>query len=192
MTDYPFPGAFRYIMDDESFLSQPTIVPGYTRKYFYFAHVLGLLDKLDGKHDQNVQEMIFPRLWVTDVFGAAVAPLVNDATSTPLPQKWPTVSHDGKFVVFEAGHYTNRHIYLVARKKAGWINKAARYVGLTQDNWMERAIKITENGTYNSSPELDPSGEWLYFESNRDGTKAIWRAKLNWPEINKKLGFDLR
>lgn len=187
---YPEPDAFRYIMGDETFLSQSTIVPGYTRKHFYLAYVLGLLDKLDSKHDQKVQEMIFPRLWVSDVFGAPVVPLVQDISSTPLPQKWPTVSHDGKFVVFEAGHYSNRHIYLVAKKKGGWLDKAAKQVGLKKgESWTDKAIKITELGTYNSSPEIDPSGEWLYFESNRDGTKGIWRAKLNWPEINKRLGL---
>ena len=154
------------------FLSQQTIVPGFTRKHLFFAWVLSLLDKLDDRYDNDVQMMVYPRLWMTDVFGAPVVPLVKDITATPLPQKWPTVSHDGKFVVFVAGHYTNRHIYLIARKNG---------------QWQEKAIKITELGTYNSSPEIDPSGEWLYFESNRDGSKGIWRAKLNWPEINKRL-----
>jgi len=192
-TEEPYPDSFRYIISDEEFLSKPTVVPGFTRRHFYFAYLLGLLSKLDTKDDLQVQELIYPRLWTTDVFGAPVVPLVKDMASTPLPQKWPTVSHDGKFVVFEAGHYTNRHIYLVAKKKEGLIDKAAKLVGRKPgDEWSEQAIKITEMGTYNSSPELDPTGEWLYFESNRDGTKGIWRAKLDWPEINKKLGYQLR
>lgn len=159
---------------DNPVLSQPTIAPGFTKRHLFFAWILGLLDLLDTRYDMKVQEMIFPRLWITDVFGAPVVPLVKELSSTPLPQKWATISKDGRFAVFEAGHYTNRHIYLVAKKG---------------NNWMDKAVKITENGTYNSSPEIDLKGEWFYFESNRDGTKAIWRAKLNWNEINKKLGL---
>lgn len=170
--------------------STPTIIPGYTTWHLFLAWTLGLLDKLDNKYDSQIQEMIFPRLWTTDVFGAPITPLVKDMSSTPLPQKWPTVSYDGRFVVFEAGLYSNRHIYLVARKKKRWMDKAAKTVGMKPgDEWMEKAIKLTELGTYNSSPELDPTGQWLYFESNRDGAKGIWRAKLNWEEINKRLGL---
>ncbi len=162
------------INNEAAYMSQQTFIPGYSKKQLFLAWIMGLLDMLDNSYDTKIQEMIYARLWITDVFGAPIVPLVIDLSSAPLPQKWPTVSHDGKFVVFEAGHYTNRHIYLVAKKG---------------NMWMDKAIKITEHGTYNSSPEVDSSGEWLYFESNRDGTKAIWRAKLNWPEINKKLGL---
>ncbi|MHB8845157.1 MAG: TolB family protein [Nitrospirota bacterium] len=187
--EYPENDAFKIIMSDEAFLSQPTIVSGYTRRHFYLAYVLGLVQK-DARSDQAVQEMIFPRLWVTNVFGAPIVPLVKDISSTPLPQKWPTVSHDGQFVVFEAGHYTNRHIYLAMKKKEGLLDKAVKKIGInTEQQWIDKAVKITERGTYNSSPEIDPTGQWLYFESNRDGAKAIWRAKLNWPEINKRLGL---
>ncbi len=162
------------IVNETNYMAQPTIIPGFVKRHLLQAWALGLLDMLDKGYDAKVQEMIFPRLWITDVFGAPIKPLVKDLSSTALPQKWPTISHDGKFVVFEAGHYSDRHVYLVAKKG---------------NEWMERAIKITESGTYNSSPEIDHSGQWLYFESNRDGSKAIWRAKLNWPEINKRLGL---
>lgn len=166
---------FELLMNNEAeYMVQQTFVPGYTKKQILLAWMLGLLDMLDNRYDAKIQEMIYSRLWTTDVFGAPIVPLVKDLASAPLPQKWPTVSHDGKFVVFEAGHYTDRHIYLIA-KKGG--------------QWMDKAIKITGLGTYNSSPEIDPSGQWLYFESNRDGSKGIWRAKLNWPEINKRLGL---
>jgi hypothetical protein len=165
---------FEGILKQEKLLGEPTLVQGYTKRQLFLAWTLGLIEMLDLRYAQKVQEMIFPRLWSTDVFGAPVVPLVKDAASAPLPQKWPTVSHDGKFVVFEAGLYSNRHIYLIAKKG---------------DTWMNKAIKITESGSYNSSPEIDPKGEWLYFESNRDGSKGIWRAKLNWKEINRKLGL---
>jgi Tol biopolymer transport system component len=181
---------FESVINNEQLLAQSTIVPGYTKRHLFLAWIVGLLDLLDDEHDTKVQELIFPRLWITDVFGAPVTPLVRDISSTPLPQKWPTVSHDGNFVVFEAGHYSNRHVYLVAKKKEGILEKAAKLVGAKWgEEWMQKAIKITELGTYNSSPELDPTGQWLYFESNRDGSKGIWRAKLNWSEINKQLGL---
>lgn len=167
--------AFDDIMKkDNPALLKPTIAPGFTKRHLFLAWILGLIDLLDNRYDLKIQEMIFPRLWITDVFGAPFIPLVKDLSTAPLPQKWATISKDGRFAVFEAGHYTNRHIYLVAKNG---------------NKWMDRAIKITESGTYNSSPEIDPKGESLYFESNRDGTKAIWRAKLNWNEINKKLGL---
>jgi Tol biopolymer transport system component len=168
------PDSFKLFMKDTGYLNQGTIVQGYTKKHFFLAWYLGLTDRRGKDKESEVQEMLLPRLWVTDVFGAPVAPLVTDVTSTPLPQKWPTVSHDGRFVVFEAGDYTDRHIYLVAKKNG---------------KWMDKAIRITESGSYNSSPEVDPAGQWLYFESNRDGKKGIWRAQLNWPEIDKKIGF---
>ena len=181
---------FEYNLKDTDLMSQPTIVGGFTKRHLYLAWTLGLLDMLDMQSDLQIQEMIFPRIWTTDVFGAPITPLVKNVSSTPLPQKWPTVSHDGRFVVFEAGLYTSRHIYLIAKKKQSWVDKAAKAVGVkTDEEWMEKAIKLTELGTYNSSPEIDPSGQWLYFESNRDGTKGIWRAKLNWAEINKRLGL---
>lgn len=168
---------YRLILSSRlEYAERHTIVPGYSEWHLFLAWVMGLLDMLENRphYDRAVQEMIFPRLWTTDVFGAPITPLVMDISTTPLPQKWPTVSHDGKFVVFEAGVYSNRHIYLIVKKNG---------------QWMPRSIKITESGTYNSSPEIDPTGEWLYFESNRDGSKGIWRAKLNWQEIDKQLGL---
>jgi len=156
----------------KEFLDQPTIVAGYTKKDLFMAWVVGLLNSLDENDDLDVQNLIYPRLWITDVFGAPIEPLVRNLASTSLPQKWPTVSHDGRFVVFEAGHWTNRHIYLVMKKG---------------DTWMDSAVKLTEKGSYNSSPEIDPTGKWLYFESNRDGKKGIWKAKLDWTMIEKKL-----
>jgi len=181
---------FQYLLNQAEFLSRQSIVPGFTKRHLLLAWTLGLLDALDPKYDDAVQEMIYSRLWITDVFGSPIIPLVKEGSSTALPQKWPTVSQDGRFVVFEAGLYTNRHIYLIAKNKVSWLDKAIKYVGIDRaKEWQEKAIKITELGTYNSSPELDPTGQWLYFESNRDGTKGIWRAKLNWPEINKRLGL---
>lgn len=171
---YVSPGNFKTFMSDAGYLNQATIVQGYTKRHFFLAWYLGLIDKLSKSKELEVKEMLLPRLWVTDVFGAPVTPLVADITSTPLPQKWPTVSHDGRYVVFEAGDYTDRHIYLAAKKNG---------------KWLDRAIRITESGSYNSSPELDPSGKWLYFESNRDGKKGIWRAEMNWPEIDKQIGL---
>lgn len=181
---------FEYLLTQTEFLSQKSIGPGFTKRHLLLAWTLGLMDALDVKYDEAVQAMIYSRLWITDVFGAPIIPLVKDLSSTALPQKWPTVSQDGRFVVFEAGHYTQRHIYLVAKKKASWLDKAMKYVGADRaQEWQEKAIRLTEQGTYNSSPELDPSGQWLFFESNRDGSKGIWRAKLNWSEINKRMGL---
>jgi hypothetical protein len=190
-TQKQFPRSdFEYLLKQTEFLSQQSIVPGFTKRHLLLAWTLGLLDSLDLTYDEAVQEMIYSRLWITDVFGSPIIPLVKNGASTALPQKWPTVSQDGRFVVFEAGLYTNRQIYLIAKNKVSWLDKAVKYVGIDRaKEWQETAIKITELGTYNSSPELDPSGQWLYFESNRDGTKGIWRAKLNWPEINKRLGL---
>jgi len=161
---------FRAMLKDEALMKSATIVKGYSKRDFLLLWVTDILDERDPESDLEVQNLIYPRLWMTDVFGAPVEPLVKDLSSTSLPQKWPTVSHDGNFVVFEAGHWKNRHIYMV-RKSGG--------------KWSERAIKLTEKGSYNSSPEVSPDGKWLYFESNRDGTKGIWRARLDWKAIDR-------
>jgi len=146
--------------------------PKFTELDLGRAFVLGLLEYRQNDDDAKVREILFPRLWTTDVFGAPITPLVKNLSSAPLPQKWATISRDGLFAVFEAGLFTNRQIYLITKKNG---------------QWMDRAIKITEKGTYNSSPELDPKGEMLYFESNRGGKSAIWRAKLDWNQIDARL-----
>lgn len=162
----------QYFFDEaaEEMLKLGTLFENYNYIHLYQAWVWGLMAKLDLKYVHDVEGIIYPRLWTTDVFGAPIKPLVEDLQSAPLPQKWATVSKDGSFAVFEAGHYTDRHIYLVMRKGNAWSKKA---------------IRLTQEGTYNSSPEVDPTGNWLYFESNRDKSKGIWRAKLDWTAIKK-------
>ncbi len=146
---------------------------GFTVGDFTRACVLGVLKLLDPRKDTEVRELLLPRLWTTDVFGAPITPLVKDSSSAPLPQKWATLSRDGRFAVFEAGLYTERHIYLIMKRNGAW---------------MSRAVRLTSLGTYNSSPELDATGQWLYFESDRKGGKALWRARLDWPAIERALG----
>ena len=133
--------------------------------------VVGPIRKVKSWAEGEIESYILSRVWMTDVFGAAIVPLVEDSAHIPLPQKWATVSRSGRFAVFEAGHYQNRHLYLVNLKT-------------------KKAIKLTEAGTYNSSPEISPDEQWIYFESNRDGGKGIWRAQLDMDKIRKELDIE--
>lgn len=151
--------------------SQATVVKGFNRKDFLICWLMGMLAKLDPEAEGEMSSYILSRVWMTDVFGAPIVPLVEDNAHIPLPQKWATVSHSGKFAVFEAGYYQNRHLYLVNLKT-------------------RKAVKLTEEGTYNSSPEISPDEQWIYFESNRNGGKAIWRAQLDRDKIGKELNIE--
>ena len=146
--------------------NKPFFIDGYTQKDFLIAWLLGLFEKYDKAYEHMVMSTIYSRLWITNVFGANIVPLVPDEASVPLPQKWSTVSSSGNYAIFEAGHYNNRHIYLISLQT-------------------KKVIKLTSEGTYNSSPEISPDEKWLYFESNRSGKKEIWRAQLNTFAIRK-------
>jgi len=158
--------------DDRSKPTALAFAPRFNTVDLGRAYALGLTKYSRKGDDTQVRQILLPRLWTTDLTDVTITPLVKDVTSAPLPQKWATISRDGRFAVFEAGLYTERHVYLIAKKNGRWMN---------------RAIQLTEKGSYNSSPELDPKGEMVFFESNREGKSAIWRAKLNWDEINARL-----
>lgn len=144
--------------------NQPTIIKGFTRKDFVICWLMRLLTKLDLKYEAEIQKNVYSRIWMTDVFGAPIVPLVDDKSNVPLPQKWATVSKSGRFAVFEAGYYQNRHLYFVNLKT-------------------RKALKLTNVGTYNSSPEISPDEQWIYFESNRSGARDIWRAQLQLEQL---------
>jgi len=148
--------------------SKPCFIESYTQKDFLVAWLLGLFGKYDKQFEQAIQSSIYSRLWVTNIFGANIVPLVPDEANIPLPQKWSSVSSSGDFAVFEAGHYKNRHIYLISLKT-------------------KKVLKLTTKGSYNSSPEISADEKWLYYETNRSGKKEIWRAELNLKEIKKAI-----
>lgn len=144
--------------------NQPTIVKSFNRRDFVICWMMKLLTKLYLTNESEIEQTVYSRIWVTDVFGAPIEPLVDESSYIPLPQKWATVSKSGRFAVFEAGHYQNRHLYFVNLKT-------------------RKAIKLTEIGTYNSSPEISPDEQWIYFESNRSGKPGIWKAQLNLEQL---------
>jgi Tol biopolymer transport system component len=151
--------------------AQSTIIQGFTKKDFVNCWLLGLLGKLES-NETEIQSLLYSKIWMTDVFGAPIVPLVDDSVGVPLPQKWATVSRSGHFSIFEAGEYRNRHLYLV--------NMRTRKV-----------VKLTELGKYNSSPEISPDEQWVYFESDRNGSKCIWRARLNHEVIQSRVqGYE--
>jgi hypothetical protein len=153
----------------ENLIKQQTVVKGFNRKDFVICWLMGLLGKLDLKDEKEITTFIYSRIWMTDVFGAPIVPLVDDSSNVPLPQKWATVSSSGNFAVFEAGHFKDRHLYLVHLKT-------------------RKVIKLTGLGTYNSSPEISPDEQWIFFETNRSGKSDIWRAQLNLEKIMEKVG----
>ncbi len=57
----------------------------------------------------------------------------------------------------------------------GKPNKDIRVIDLKSP---ERPVQVTANGSWDDSPAWDPSGDSLYFRSNRGGSWQIWRVGL--------------
>jgi Tol biopolymer transport system component len=42
----------------------------------------------------------------------------------------------------------------------------------------EKQVQITSNGSVDDSPVWDPSGDYIYFRSNRGGQWGIWKIPV--------------
>jgi hypothetical protein len=126
---------------------------------------LGLLEKTHLTKEE-VQDLLASRIWQTNIFGGEIKQTV--LSGAPLPQKYPTPSPDSEYVFFEAGHFRDRHIYVVEVKSG-------------------KAIKLTTAGTYNSSPEVSADGKSIVYETNRTGKKSLFMSQIDWGAVKKQL-----
>ena len=126
---------------------------------------LGFLEKTHLTKDE-VQDLLASRIWQTNIFGGEIKQTV--LSGAPLPQKYPTPSPDSEYVFFEAGHFRDRHIYVVEVKSG-------------------KAIKLTTAGTYNSSPEVSADGKSIVYETNRTGKKSLFMSQIDWGAVKKQL-----
>lgn len=126
---------------------------------------LGLLENTHLTKEE-VQDLLASRIWQTNIFGGEIKQTV--LSGAPLPQKYPTPSPDSEYVFFEAGHFRDRHIYVVEVKSG-------------------KAIKLTTAGTYNSSPEVSADGKSIIYETNRTGKKSLFISQIDWGAVKKEL-----
>lgn len=113
----------------------------------------------------EIEKRLGSKIWSTDLFGGSLKAI---AESSPLPQKFPTSTADSKYVVFEAGIFSNRHLYVVNVGNG-------------------KSLPLTHQGTYNSSPNLSPDDQMIYFETNETGKKQIRRAAIDWNAVHAAL-----
>ena len=50
----------------------------------------------------------------------------------------------------------------------------------------DKPAQLTTNGSVNDRPVWDPSGNFIYFRSNRGGFWNVWRCELT-PEVRKDM-----
>ena len=127
--------------------------------------VLGLLEQTNLTTPQ-IKDLLATKIWQTNIFGGGIKQVVT--SGAPLPQKYPTASPDSDYVVFEAGHFKDRQLYVVDVKTG-------------------KALKLTTLGSYNSSPEMSADGKSIIYETNRTGKKSLFVSHLDWDSIKQGL-----
>ena len=107
------------------------------------------------------QETGHTQLWVMGVEGAAERQLTQNQTYDLCDPEW---SPDGSMIAFASneGHDASGNPNLDV-----WV--------MTADG--SRRTQLTTNGSWDDGPCWDPSGQWVYFRSNRGGRWNIWRLK---------------
>jgi len=93
-------------------------------------------------------------LWIADADGNAATQL----TSVGFRDARPTVSADGKFVVFESNRSGIKEIWKV-------------------DTDGSNLQQVTADGG-NSSPSVTPDGLWVVYRHTADGKDSLWRIPL--------------
>ena len=59
-----------------------------------------------------------------------------------------------------------------------WLRRAARGGRVLAPGGPERPVQVTTNGSHDDCPAWDPSGQTIYFRSNRGGEWAIWKIDV--------------
>jgi hypothetical protein len=92
---------------------------------------------------------------------------VQNLTNTPdADEHDPVYSRDGRWVAF----VSDRGVSEDRRANQDiWIMDLAR---------PDRPVQVTSNGSWDDCPVFDPTGQFIYFRSNRGGEWGIWRVAV--------------
>ena len=163
--EYSFPIMSKVIEGLPTAKNTPSGLANLNQRDLIIFWVLGLLEQQNLSKAQ-VQDLLATKIWQTNIFGGGIKQVVT--SGAPLPQKYPTASPDSDYVVFEAGHFKDRQLYVVDVKTG-------------------KALKLTTMGSYNSSPEMSADGKSIIYETNRTGKKSLFVSHLDWDSIKQGL-----
>jgi Tol biopolymer transport system component len=118
-----------------------------------------------GINDKTAKRQIF-RLGLNDKSG-----LPENLTNTAEDEQYdPAWSKDGSKIAFVLEHEsTDDKANLNAGNPALWI------LDLRGDS---KAVQLTTNGSVDDHPVWDPTGNFIYFRSNRGGQWGIWKIPV--------------
>ncbi|HEY8749654.1 MAG TPA: hypothetical protein VIM11_16845 [Tepidisphaeraceae bacterium] len=110
------------------------------------------------------------QLWIMNINGGVATQLTHNKDFDVIDPKWDS---DGKWIVYSSNE-----------------GKDARGVH-NFDIWLATAdgrqtLQLTSDGSDDTSPSFDRSGNFIYFRSNRGGFWNVWRCELT-PEVRKQM-----
>ena len=95
-------------------------------------------------------------LWTADTSGTNARPISQGIRPLYAPPVW---SPDSRYIAFDSRISGNSDIYLINLET-------------------EQPLRFTMNESNDVSPAWSPSGEWVYFGSDRGGCFQIWRKSV--------------
>jgi serine/threonine protein kinase/Tol biopolymer transport system component len=91
------------------------------------------------------------QIWSMDADGSNRRPLTTEGSSA-----WPSLSRDGRFVIFSAVRGEQRGVWR-----------------MNPDGTEQRLVAAAANATFF---DTTPDGQWITFTSDKDGSLSLWRV----------------
>jgi Tol biopolymer transport system component len=108
----------------------------------------------DGRIVYTTRERGASNIWIMDADGTAQRPLTVDARDNSSP----SVSPDGRYVVFVSDRTGNRSVWRI---------------DIDGSN-----PKQLTNGASAQSPEITPDGQWVVYSDVESGKRPLWRVSI--------------
>jgi Tol biopolymer transport system component len=110
------------------------------------------------------------QLWTMNINGVGETQLIQNKDFDIIDPKWDP---DGKWIVYASNEGRDAR---GTRNFDIWL--------MTADG--SQTIQLTSDGSDDTSPSFDRTGNYIYFRSNRGGYWNIWRCELT-PEVRKQM-----